>query len=447
MGGLALWITLLGGCAAPLEAKSPANALREGRLAPTEIGHGESGPPTPFPITATLTASITITPTPTRGPAVTPRPPSAVQTRKPTPTIDLHQFTVWWLDFETPKLGSALVEFGASQKQELLRTEDGGSTWFDITPGGASQWEAYLPYAFDADSILVVATTTDVSPPNSADRQITAGIYRTDDGGHSWEMTGSMDLARYWPVQLDFVDRNHGWMATYGGVALGSEQAGLYGTKDGGRSWTFLMTAADEYGNPTGSGLPFSGLKNGIGFVDDHSGWWAGESYGYMPYLYATNDGGLTWARRVSLPVPPGYPEDILWQVSSAFYIPEFVQGRDGHMLVSVDTDPHAFWLYRTDDGGINWEVSVLPGPPDCGPVFISARHGWFISDSQIYFTRDGGSSWTVLARLSTTTTGCQNLEFLDLSHGWMMGDGVLYGTQDGGEHWATITSDLAGGN
>ena len=69
------------------------------------------------------------------------------------------------------------------------------------------------------------------------------GLHETTDGGQTWHELGASGLPQPWRW-LDFVDDLHGWAGT--GVQACTNQSGvcgwtaMYGTIDGGRSWTQL---------------------------------------------------------------------------------------------------------------------------------------------------------------------------------------------------------------
>ena len=91
----------------------------------------------------------------------------------------------------------------------LYRTQDGGLTWEERDyPGGQLLWlDASHGWALGRD------------------------IYRTGDGGQTWEFVHKVN----WDGQFSFVDESHGWA-----VARTEEDIALVRTRNGGASWVIL---------------------------------------------------------------------------------------------------------------------------------------------------------------------------------------------------------------
>ncbi|MFZ0391259.1 MAG: YCF48-related protein, partial [Calditrichia bacterium] len=105
-----------------------------------------------------------------------------------------------------------------------------------------------------------------------------AVIYKTTDGGESWEVMPFTGFGYPKIYKLYFRDSLHGF-------ALGSYGSVLY-SSDGGNSWNFLTQL---FNNNTNS-IPY--LRD-IVFTDQEHGYICGEGGA----LYESVDGGLTWSQ------------------------------------------------------------------------------------------------------------------------------------------------------
>jgi photosystem II stability/assembly factor-like uncharacterized protein len=87
---------------------------------------------------------------------------------------------------------------------------------------------------------------------------------------------------------------------------------------------------------------------------------------------------------------------------------------------------------------------------------FLDALNGWLINTrSEVYRTRDGGSSWDRLTRLVEGTVFLRCVGFASLDKGWagninatqgtIPPDSSLFETEDGGRTWANISTRIAG--
>src|SRR5438093_820672 len=140
--------------------------------------------------------------------------------------------------------------------------------------------------------------------PGDTTSDFSVEIYRTSDGGRNWSRTGTSVAGWGFPGAIDFVDRQHGWLLMKQDGTLqtpGSDMLAIYGTADGGASWSKL-SETDTSG--LAGHLPLACSKTNLVFVTATTGWiqgGCGAGGGY--FLYVTRDGGRNWAG-VSLRIP-----------------------------------------------------------------------------------------------------------------------------------------------
>jgi hypothetical protein len=110
-----------------------------------------------------------------------------------------------------------------------------------------------------------------------------------------------------------------------------------------------------------------------------------------------------------------------------------------------------------TTDGGTTWEPSTIPSADGLSLAMIcavDANHAWTPmyaasgGTQGIYYTADGGLTWTRQTTADFTQTGdfpdC--VHFWDLNNGWCMGDPVggafkIFTTTNGGTTWTQVPS------
>lgn len=106
------------------------------------------------------------------------------------------------------------------------------------------------------------------------------------------------------------------------------------------------------------------------------------------------------------------------------------------------------FMIYKTTDGGDNWNLITGPNNPVGGFYhFKDANNGWLIGANDvteggvlnIFHTTNGGLSW----ELQASNIGSSNaIYMIDLMHGWVVGkNGLIMNTTDGGSHWNNVTN------
>lgn len=107
------------------------------------------------------------------------------------------------------------------------------------------------------------------------------------------------------------------------------------------------------------------------------------------------------------------------------------------------------FQIYKTTDGGVNWNPTVgLQNPVGGFYHFVNANEGWLYGSSStpgenyqnsIFHTTNGGLSWTLQAN---NIGDAKQIFFSDISNGWVVGkNGLIMHTSNGGAHWSSVTN------
>ncbi|UCF60391.1 MAG: hypothetical protein JSV37_11590 [Anaerolineaceae bacterium] len=323
-----------------------------------------------------------------------------------------------------------------SDDAHILRTDDGGRSWLDVTPPQMTMNCGQYPlhargYYHNAEvAWLLYYEAMHARSPS--------GIWRTLDGGKTWELslllqrnTDTFGGLFTWPI-LEFIDSEHGWLLIDYFLGAGSHGAELFRTIDGGRSWELIPEAHLTRGS-------------GLDMIDRMHGW---ETSNHPIVVYmglaVTDDGGHTWEFQ-ELP----YPSELLdveeYDPFSCYVSSPILNSSQwGSVVVQCERD---YFLYNSADGGQTWEAEIIPGGP---PEFITSLIGWAIEvpetddvddpkSLQLYRTEDGGQTWR---RLSTLDWYGQ-LQFVNENVGWALVESgdmiVLMHTSDGGETWERL--------
>jgi photosystem II stability/assembly factor-like uncharacterized protein len=125
----------------------------------------------------------------------------------------------------------------------------------------------------------------------------------------------------------------------------------------------------------------------------------------------------------------------------------DFIDPTHGWIVVNDRTKDH-FQLFRTSDGGKNWQTSRTPDGL-ISVCFITPQLGWALKfrraaaeDLFLLRTVDGGRTWSQQSSppvvLGVSLDNPLGLAFLDAKHGWITALGnlgaSLVGTSDGGK-------------
>jgi photosystem II stability/assembly factor-like uncharacterized protein len=336
------------------------------------------------------------------------------------------------MDWRTAAQGWVVVHDAGGPESVLFRTTSGGARWErQLSINGP----AFVRFTDTGHGILRA----------NAAQAAGAQLLRTDDGGVHWRPVILPPLDPGTGSTPFFVDRDRGWLLTLRYSATAGQQAVLFGTANGGQRWVPLST----------SGLaPTAGdVLSDLAFASASTGWVFGTGQARDAILFETRDGGATWA---PAPLPTGAvgprPTDRV-DVGPPMVAP------DGRGVLPVyDRDGAQGWLYASGDGGASW-ADPRPLPATSGsrsPAFVDAATGWTCDPSAAWLTSDGGRTWRPAAglpngwQLSTITA-------VSASEAWATAaqtgrDGplgpvhwALFRTADAGAHWTRATMPSLG--
>lgn len=314
-------------------------------------------------------------------------------------------------------------------EENIIRTNDGGVTWYDVTPGNLAD-AGYLVYPdfFDANTAWVQFPDMNKYPNGGT-------LYRTSDGGISWESFATPFSGGV----LRFNDKQNGWMMADLGVGAGSMAVSIFQTGDGGKTWQRVYTN-DPNLDGAGETLPLGGLKNIILPLDSETAWVGGVVYapGEM-YLFRSQDGGKTWLQ-INVVLPAAAAESELSVVAVQFMTPT-----DGLLALRLNSQNPETIVYSTEDGGSTW--SLLPGTFSGYGILetLSASEMIFYTADQFYVTTDAGETIQQVSPNIAFGESVIDMSFANSQTGWLItvdtsNERTLYKTTDGAETWTPLT-------
>lgn len=255
-------------------------------------------------------------------------------------------------------------------------------------------------------------------------------IWRTDDGGKTWEgifVDRNLDIDA---VQF-LSDGRKGWA-----VAGKANATVLLTTDNGGEKWEVLYQVPRLFLHV----LHFSSASNGC--------------VGSGNTIRCTTDGGQTWATKTAEP-------DFVWtdlhflnDARHGWAVANFHGDRMGRSTASKEVTFRAK-LFSTVDGGWTWNpVGEKFTDRLLALQFSSEQNGWALTvrysseetTSKLLYTSDGGATWTTLGK--QLNGDFRDLQFApDGRHGLLVGNSsrephVLY-TKDSGTTWSSLQIDL----
>jgi photosystem II stability/assembly factor-like uncharacterized protein len=296
-------------------------------------------------------------------------------------------------------------------------------------------------------------------------------MQRSDDAGKTWETVGNDFVYEGVPGTHKWYDGSqHPWefkrvwhlepsLSDPDSLYAGVEDAALFHSRDGGRTWQELAGLRSVKGDLWQPGAGGMCLHTIVLSPDDPKRMYVAIS---AAGAFRTDDGGTTWQ-----PVNRGLRSD--------FELPD-ATAEVGHCVHSITMHPsrpnvlfmQKHWdVMRTDDAGESWYEISGNLPSDFGfPIAVHAHEPETIyvvpitSDShhfppdgklRVYRSRTGGNEWEALTN-GLPQSNCyvnvlRNALAVDSlpSCGIYFGTtgGQVYGSADSGDSWTPIVHDL----
>lgn len=332
-------------------------------------------------------------------------------------------------------LSDPSIIFVGSATGGVFRSRDGGVTWdpvFDDQPAlGIGAVAVFQP-----NPDLVWVGGGEGNPRNSAG--VGDGIFRSRDGGDSWERVGLEGSERIHRIVTHPSDPDVVWAGVMGPAWADGEVRGVYRTLDGGDTWqrvlyvdpgTGVADLVADPGNPDRLLAAMWDFRRSPDFF---------RSGGPGSGLYATDDGGDNWTR---LGPDDGLPEGELGRIGLAFAPsdPDVV-----YALVEAERSA----LLRSDDGGRSFTtVSDRPGVAPRPFYYADLRvdpanpNRLYSLHSSAQVSDDGGRTFRTMVS-SAILHGDVHELWIDPDDGrhMIMGnDGGIGITWDGGDNWRFV--------
>ena len=147
----------------------------------------------------------------------------------------------------------------------LWKTSNAGTTWqalFDDEPTAPNFSIGDVTLAPSDPEVVWVGTG---EPNNRQSSSFGNGVYRSIDGGQSWQHLGLADTHHIGRIVVHPLDPNTAWVAALGHLWGPNEERGVFRTRDGGRSWEKVLYVDADTGvvdiaiDPANSSILYAG--------------------------------------------------------------------------------------------------------------------------------------------------------------------------------------------
>lgn len=350
-----------------------------------------------------------------------------------------------------------------TRKGAFILTSDGKRQDWDVSEMHFPGWEMYHVTGSPADPDRLYAS--------QSGGWFGQQIQRSDDGGKTWDPVGNdftytgetgthqwfdgtqrpWEFNRVWHLEPSLTDPDT--------IHAGVEDAAMFRSVDGGRSWTELTALRNHRTGPE--------WQPGAGGMCLHTIVLDPRNEARMTVaisaagVFRTDDGGRTWQPKNKGLRSGGIPDQ------------DAEVGHCVHNLAMHPSRPDTLYMQkhwdvmRSDDGGDSWYDVGGDLPTDFGfPVSVHAHEPETVyvvpikSDSEhvppdgrlrVYRSRTGGHEWEPLTdglpqrdcyvNVLRDAMAVDSLDDCGVYFGTT--GGQVYASPDAGEHWAPIVRDL----
>ncbi|HEV8151236.1 MAG TPA: hypothetical protein VGP61_13720 [Gemmatimonadales bacterium] len=242
--------------------------------------------------------------------------------------------------------GDSLTLYFGSASGGVWKSTDGGQTTtpvFDAQPVQAIGALAVAP----SDPKIVWAGTGEAWAIRDAD-VMGDGVYKSTDAGTTWTNMGLRETGRIGRIILHPGNPDIVYVCALGRATGPQQERGVYRTQDGGKSWERVLFVDPNTGC---SGLTMDAKDPNVlfaGMWDMVMHTWAMFSGGPGSSLHVSRDGGTTWTRLSD----PGLPKSPVGKIDVA------IAPSNSSRVYALIQTPNQGSLWRSDDGGATWRVA-----------------------------------------------------------------------------------------
>ena len=318
------------------------------------------------------------------------------------------------------------IIYCATASGGLWKTTNNGVTWKPLFDDQSTSTIGDVAIAPSNPEIVWVGTG------EANNRQSSSwgnGVYRSFDGGKTWEHLGLDDTQSIGRVVIDPVDPNVVYVAAVGHLWGPNEERGVFKTTDGGKSWIKCLYIDENTGctdlvmDPSNNKILYAAMyqrrRRGWGFMG------SGPGSG----LHRTVDGGKTWTKCTE-----GLTEGETGRIGIDVY-------RNDPNIVYVVLENKKGGIFRSEDKGENWTrmSDTNPRPMYYSQIRIDPNNDlriWVLG-ARMYTSYDGGKTFKtdVVSRVHGDHHALW-IDPVDSNHMVLGSDGGIYFSYDKGITW-----------
>ena len=242
-------------------------------------------------------------------------------------------------------IGDPLTYYMGAAGGGVWKTTNAGTTWFNVSDGFFNVGTIGAIAVSESDPNVVYVGTGE-GPIRGVTTSSGDGIYKSTDAGKTWKHIGLEKAGQIPKVRVHPTNPDIAYVAAQGNIWGSNEERGIYRTQDGGETWDHVLKVDPQVGggdltmDPTNPRILYAAMwENG------RTPWYI-LSGGVKGGIWKTSDGGDTWDKLTG-----GLPEKIgKVGIDVSASNPERV-----YAVVEGDMYTDDGGVYRTENAGKTW--------------------------------------------------------------------------------------------
>ncbi len=315
----------------------------------------------------------------------------------------------------------------------VWKTTDYGATWKNISDGYfATASIGAIRVSPSRPNIFYVGTGSDGIRSNVITGK---GVYRSENSGRTWKHIGLENTGQIGAVEIDPNNPNRVFVAAIGNAFAPNAERGVYRTENGGKSWEKVLFVSDSTGAVDIEMVPGRPeILYASMWRAERKPWTIISGSAKEGGIYKSVDGGTTWEK-----LTRGLPQGYFGKSDLA------VSPTDPNRLYALIEAPLGEGgVYRSDDQGgnftlVNTKKELLDRPfyycnIDADPKDPDVL---YVNSTQFFKSTNGGETWQ---RLSTPHGDNHDIWISPIDTDVMVqaNDGGVNISRDGGKNWST---------
>jgi len=271
----------------------------------------------------------------------------------------------------------------------LWKTTDYGQNWRPISDGFFATGSIGAIAVAESDpDIVYVATGSDGLRSNVI---IGKGVYKSTDAGQTWAHIGLENTGNSGAVLIHPENPDLAYVAAIGNPFAPNPERGVYRTQDGGSSWELVLHVSDKTGAVDLEFAPDDPRRVYATMWEAERKPWTILSGGMEGGVFRSTNGGDSWQQ-----LTDGLPTGLRGKADLAVSA-----GDPDRVYVLIEAPEDQGGVYRSDDRGDSWSQVTDFQPIRNRPFYYTNLHAHPVDPDTIwgmaegfYESTDGGENW-----------------------------------------------------